>query len=82
MTLHDGAPSESPGPSGPQPSADLGAVLAETMATIAFLSSAGKPRPRERRPDLLWVQRVDGQLRTLVVQAKWAPTMPSASGPG
>uniref|UniRef100_UPI000E681CB4 hypothetical protein n=2 Tax=Streptomyces TaxID=1883 RepID=UPI000E681CB4 len=108
MTLHDGAASEPPGPSGPQPSADLVAVprsrvvklpphvradleatvralalprpaesglgggLAETIRTIALLRGVEKPEPCEHGADWIWVQRVDGQLRTLVVQAKWA----------
>ncbi|MEU0343772.1 hypothetical protein ABZ092_33665 [Streptomyces bobili] len=109
MTIHDGAPTEPSGPTGPQPSADLvavphvrvaqlplhvraelaearralagrrptesdlGTVLAETIYSIAFLGSAATPEPRERGADFTWVQQVDGQLRTLVVQAKRAP---------
>ncbi|EGX58485.1 MULTISPECIES: hypothetical protein [Streptomyces] len=109
MTIHDGAPSEPSGPSGPQPSADLVAVprfrlaqlpldvrgelaearralagrrpaasdvatsLSEKICSIAFLGGVAKPEPRERGADWTWVQQVDGQLRTLVVQAKWAP---------
>lgn len=52
---------------------DLGTALAETICSIAFLGSVAKPEPRERGADFTWVQQVDGQLRTLVVQAKWAP---------
>lgn len=109
MTIHDGAPSEPSGSSGPQPSADLvavprfrvaqlplhvradlaearraltgrrpaetdlGTALAETICSITFLGSVAKPEPRERGADFTWVQQVDGHLRTLVVQAKWAP---------
>lgn len=122
---HDGAPSEPPGRSGPQPSTDLVAVdrprrrppprrgaaappragrmrrssarfrrpqarrkrprvaLAETIFSIASLDSVAKPEHRERGADFTWVQvqQVDGQLRTLVVQAKCASTVPSACGP-
>ncbi|MEV7885189.1 hypothetical protein ACWD3I_25305 [Streptomyces sp. NPDC002817] len=109
MILHDGAPSEPSGPSGPQPSADLvavrrfrvaqlplhvraelaearralagrgpagsdlGTTLAEKICSIVFLGGVAKPEPQERGADFTWVQRVDGQLRTMVVQAKWAP---------
>jgi hypothetical protein len=52
---------------------DLGTTLAETICSIAFLGRAAKPEPQERGADFTWVQQVDGQLRTLVVQAKWAP---------
>ncbi|MFF7644043.1 hypothetical protein [Streptomyces canus] len=52
---------------------DLGTALAETICSIAFLGSVAKPEPWEHGADFTWVQQVDGQLRTLVVQAKWAP---------
>ncbi|WP_019061417.1 hypothetical protein [Streptomyces prunicolor] len=52
---------------------DFGTTLAEKMCSIAFLGGVAKPEPRERGADYIWVQQVDGQLRTLAVQAKWSP---------
>ncbi|KUN58856.1 hypothetical protein AQJ46_42030 [Streptomyces canus] len=51
----------------------LGTAPAETIYSIAFLGSAATTEPRERGADFTWVQQVDGQLRTMVVQAKRAP---------
>lgn len=51
---------------------DFGTALAETIRSITFLDSVAKPELRQRGADFTWVQQVDGQLRTLVVQAKLA----------
>nr|WP_024126219.1 hypothetical protein [Streptomyces sp. FR1]AHE38838.1 Hypothetical protein pFRL3_61 [Streptomyces sp. FR1] len=53
---------------------EFGSTLGEQIAaSLAFLETVSQPERQDRGPDYILVDLVDGQLRTLLVQAKWAP---------